>query len=163
MDQLGGSRWGGDPDENRVAWFVDGHLQRRIELYAWDMSQTSVSYGYPLLDRDLVEWCLRVPAEMWMSSGVHRSLFREAIATRVPGVVAQRPRKNEPDPTRRGRAGERRKQIMGTLAANAVHPLVHRYLPHLGKGDLDAVDMVGLTHLELVTNFLADQHLSHLH
>jgi asparagine synthase (glutamine-hydrolysing) len=163
MDRLGPTRLGPDPDRNRVAWFTDGCLQRRIELYAWDMSSTGVSYAYPLLNRDLVQWCLTVPARQWAAGGIHRALFRDAIADVVPAAVATRPRKNEPDPTRAVRAATHHTEVVKAVADRATNPLVRRYLPQLSRATLHTIDVSGLNHLDSVTSFLVSPQLAHLH
>ena len=163
MDGLGATRMGPDPDRNRLTWFTNGHLQRRIELYGWDMSATAVSYRYPLLDRSLVEWCLTVPAEHWAAGGIHRALFREAISELVPATIATRPRKNEPDTTGALRARRRHRQLVDIISSRTTNPLVRRYLPNMTRTKLDHIDVYGLNHVDVVTSFLINPQLAHLH
>lgn len=47
----------------------------------------------PLADRRLFEYCLSVPAEMFVHEGVPRSLARDALADRVPDEVIGEPRR----------------------------------------------------------------------
>jgi asparagine synthase (glutamine-hydrolysing) len=47
----------------------------------------------PTADRELVEFCLRVPAEQFVLGGVPRSLARRAIAGRVPDPILAETRK----------------------------------------------------------------------
>lgn len=47
----------------------------------------------PTADRELVEFCLRVPAEQYLRKGVRRALARRAFADRLPPAVAAEQRK----------------------------------------------------------------------
>ncbi len=47
----------------------------------------------PTADRELVEFCLRVPAEQYLRGGVPRALARRAFADRLPPAVAAEQRK----------------------------------------------------------------------
>jgi asparagine synthase (glutamine-hydrolysing) len=50
-------------------------------------------YRYPYLDRDLVDFLLRVPREQLVRPGRRRSLMRRALKSIVPDEVLERPRK----------------------------------------------------------------------
>jgi asparagine synthase (glutamine-hydrolysing) len=47
----------------------------------------------PTADRELVEFCLRVPVEQYLSKGVQRALARRAFTDRIPRAVAEERRK----------------------------------------------------------------------
>jgi asparagine synthase (glutamine-hydrolysing) len=51
-------------------------------LGGWGIDQRD-----PTTDRRLVEFCLGVPTEQFLSGGIPRSLARRAFADRVPGIV----------------------------------------------------------------------------
>jgi asparagine synthase (glutamine-hydrolysing) len=57
-------------------------------LAAWGIDQRD-----PTADRRVVEYCLGVPAEQFMSAGVTRALARRAFADRVPDAVRDERRK----------------------------------------------------------------------
>lgn len=50
-------------------------------------------YRYPMLDRDLVEFLLRVPSDQLRRPGERRSLMRRALGSLIPREVMQRTRK----------------------------------------------------------------------
>lgn len=47
----------------------------------------------PTADRELVEFCLRVPSEQYLRNGVQRALARRAFADRLPAIVVEERRK----------------------------------------------------------------------
>lgn len=53
-------------------------------------------YRYPYLDRDLVDFLLRVPTEQLLQPGRRRLLMRRALAGIVPDVILERRRKAYP-------------------------------------------------------------------
>jgi len=54
---------------------------------------TRYEYRYPFLDRDLVDFLLRVPPTQLLRSGQRRSLMRRSLADIVPPEILQRRRK----------------------------------------------------------------------
>jgi asparagine synthase (glutamine-hydrolysing) len=54
---------------------------------------TRREYRYPILDRDLVEFLLRVPSDQLRRPGERRSLMRRALGSLIPREVMQRTRK----------------------------------------------------------------------
>lgn len=50
-------------------------------------------YRYPFLDRDLVDFLLRIPKEQLVRPGRRRSLMRRSLVSIVPTEVLERPRK----------------------------------------------------------------------
>ena len=54
---------------------------------------TRREYRYPILDRDLVEFLLRVPSDQLRRPGERRSLMRRALGSLIPIAVMQRTRK----------------------------------------------------------------------
>ncbi|CAK0750684.1 hypothetical protein CCP3SC15_1700001 [Gammaproteobacteria bacterium] len=72
---------------NQLAFLAHGHLTHRIESWAAAGATHGVVYRYPLLDRELVEFCLGVPPGQYILGGMQRSLYRRALAGRVPDEV----------------------------------------------------------------------------
>src|SRR5262249_11766872 len=62
----------------------------------------------PLLDDDLVEFCVRIPSAMKLERGVSKAVFREAIAGLVPPAVLDRPKMGFTMPVARWLRGELR-------------------------------------------------------
>lgn len=59
--------------------------------FPWLMMR--LEYRYPYLDRDLVDFLLRVPREQLVRPGRRRSMMRRALTNIVPAVVLERRRK----------------------------------------------------------------------
>lgn len=79
-----------DPDVNRSVHWRDGLLLRRIEGEALLARSLGMTYDYPLLQREVVEWCLQVPARLWSSPKHNRLIFREAMRGLVPDEIRLR-------------------------------------------------------------------------
>ncbi|MGH6922652.1 MAG: asparagine synthase-related protein [Propylenella sp.] len=74
----------------------NGHLTFRIEAWAHLGAQHGMIYRYPLLDRQLVEFCLRLPPRMYFQSGWKRFLFRYATGDLLPDALRWKKRKSDP-------------------------------------------------------------------
>lgn len=61
--------------------------------HLWPAMLARREYRYPFLDRDLVEYLLRLPREQLVRPNRRRSLMRRALATIVPSAVLERRRK----------------------------------------------------------------------
>lgn len=68
----------------------------RLEaMYRWDgvtshagvLAAWGIDVRAPLMDRRLVEFCLSVPTEQFLSEGVTRALARRTLADRLPTIV----------------------------------------------------------------------------
>lgn len=64
-----------------------GHLSRRMEAWHQLALRFGFGYGYPLLDRRLVEWALAMPPEVFRNGDHSRRVFRLAIDGIVPNEV----------------------------------------------------------------------------
>ena len=53
------------------------HLQRRCENWMVSGYRYGVEYRYPLLDRRIIEYMLKVPSELLCRTGLFRPLLRE--------------------------------------------------------------------------------------
>lgn len=73
-----------------------GHLLNRIESWAVLGNRQGLDYSYPLLDRRIVEFSLRLPAHFYYQQGVTRYIFREAMQGLVPDNVRAQAAQVEP-------------------------------------------------------------------
>ena len=80
----------------QIGWFDLGHMTQRIEAWATSGGRKGLTYGYPLLDKRLLIFCLGVPTEYLYRDGRRRVLFRRAIQGLVPEKLRQKSRKGEP-------------------------------------------------------------------
>jgi asparagine synthase (glutamine-hydrolysing) len=67
---------------------VDPGAIQKGNLAGW-----GIDFRDPTADRRLVEFCLRVPLDQYLSKGVFRSLARRALADRIPQAVLEERRK----------------------------------------------------------------------
>lgn len=88
---------------------------------------TRYEYRYPYLDRDLVNFLLRVPREVLVEPGRRRSLMRKAMKGIVPDKVLERRRK-----------ANRSTSVLSALRAGATH--VEALLHGSGAEQLGLVD-----------------------
>jgi hypothetical protein len=67
-----------------------GHLQVRIEESAEADRQLGFESAYPLLDRDLLELVVSLPADQLLHGGHNRSLMRDVLDGRMSDLVRAR-------------------------------------------------------------------------
>jgi asparagine synthase (glutamine-hydrolysing) len=72
-----------------IAHFL--HARRSQPL--WNAAATGLHYGLefrnPLIDRELVDFCLAIPREQFLQGGRSRSLARRVLADRLPPSVIE--------------------------------------------------------------------------
>ncbi|MHC1731097.1 MAG: asparagine synthase-related protein [Bacteroidales bacterium] len=77
------------------------HLQDRCEKWFTMGFRHGVEYRYPLLDRRIVEYMLKVPSELLCVSGYSRPLLREISSGLLPEEIRLNPSKTDPVYSRR--------------------------------------------------------------
>jgi len=75
------------PRAVQLALYRNDHVARRIEAWHQLALRFGYHYGYPLLDRRIVEWALSVPPDTFRDGDHSRRVFRRAIAGMVPEEV----------------------------------------------------------------------------
>ncbi len=73
--------------EHMLAYWQNGHIQSRIESWAAAGLPNRLEYSYPLLDKQIIEFIVGVPAEYFVNNGVGRSLFRSAADGILPDEI----------------------------------------------------------------------------
>lgn len=68
----------------------------RLEDWAVSGAWHGIEYGYPLLDRRVLEWVLSLPPQMFRRGGRERWLAREVAEGLLPEAVRANTDKNEP-------------------------------------------------------------------
>jgi asparagine synthase (glutamine-hydrolysing) len=79
----------------RLHW---GHLTVVLEQLANSAARHQLAYTFPLLDRDALEFAIRMPGEFLVKDGRRRSLLRDATEGILPDLTRQRPEKLTYDP-----------------------------------------------------------------
>lgn len=74
---------------------TDGHLQYRMESWASHGATLGITYLYPLLDRRLIEFALRIPDHLYFKDGWKRWLYRTAMDGVLPDTVRWHPIKHD--------------------------------------------------------------------
>ena len=64
--------------------FYEGHIQGRLESWHNAALAHRLEYRYPLLDRRIVEFALRLPAEYFVHQATRRYLYRRAVKDTMP-------------------------------------------------------------------------------
>jgi asparagine synthase (glutamine-hydrolysing) len=72
------------------------HLQERCESWAVNGYRKGVEYRYPLLDRRIIEYMLRVPSELLCKTDHFRPLLREISEGILPDEVRLNTHKTDP-------------------------------------------------------------------
>ena len=72
------------------------HLQERCESWAVNGYRRGVEYRYPLLDRRIIEYMLKVPSELLCKTDYYRPVLREIGGDILPDEVRWNWSKNDP-------------------------------------------------------------------
>ena len=72
-----------------------------MEAWANNGAFDHVVYAYPLLDKRIVEFCLGIPAELYVQEGYARYLYRYATKGILPDEIRWSRLKNEPERIKR--------------------------------------------------------------
>jgi asparagine synthase (glutamine-hydrolysing) len=72
------------------------HLQERCESWAVNGYRRGVEYRYPLLDRRIIEYMLKVPSELLCETDYYRPVLREISEDILPDEVRWNWSKNDP-------------------------------------------------------------------
>ena len=83
---------------SRLHQLTSGHLSYVCEELSWRASQHGLSYTHPFLDREVLEYVIRLPAEVFLQGGRRRSLLRDVAAGALPQPVREREEKLIHDP-----------------------------------------------------------------
>jgi len=100
---------------NQLNLFNNGHIAYRLENWAMQGSQHGVQYAFPLLDKALLEYAIRLPAAFFIRDGVRRAIFREAMKGILPESVRTRRPKFAPFPCALLRASEDKREAFEVL------------------------------------------------
>lgn len=73
-----------------------GSVSARVEDWALSGCAKGIDYFYPLLDRRLMEFAYRLPAEVFRRGPVKRWFFREMTRGLLPEAIRTDPSKHEP-------------------------------------------------------------------
>jgi asparagine synthase (glutamine-hydrolysing) len=93
-----------DPRRRQWDYYYAGICTARLESWALWGAEWGVAYGYPLLDRRVMEFALGVPVELFWRGGTGRWLFRRAAAPLLPAGMADQRSKRETGFVRRTEA-----------------------------------------------------------
>jgi asparagine synthase (glutamine-hydrolysing) len=101
--------------KNRLALFNEGHIDFRLESYAMDGAEWGIQYAFPMLDKSLLEYAVRLPASFFMRHGIRRAVFREAMRDVLPEKVRTFLPKNRPFPSLDLRISEEKHELLAIL------------------------------------------------
>lgn len=95
----------------------DGIIGLSVEALAIRAARHGVALAHPFLDRDLMEFAIRLPATFLLRGGVTRAIFREALTDVLPDAVRLRDARAVDDPTMLLRVCEARDRFVARLDA----------------------------------------------
>ena len=114
-----------------------GHLALRMESWAIAGAAHGIRYRFPMLDRELLEFCLGIPSEQTILGGVQRSLFRCAVKGVLPEAI--RLQKKPKEPQRVARLGAANDAATELLAGQARSTPLRRRFDWIDYGVLQRV------------------------
>lgn len=78
---------------------VDGRLAQNAEILATNAARHGVAVAFPFLDREVIEFTLRLPPTVFCRDGTRRWILRQAMEDRLPDMIRTRTRKLPMDNT----------------------------------------------------------------
>ena len=76
--------------EEHLASFTSSFFVQALELLAHASASEGIELRFPLLDRDLIAWCLAAPAEEKFRHGYSRALLRQGMVEHLPARIRER-------------------------------------------------------------------------
>lgn len=113
---------GANTRKNRLLRFYQGHVAYRLENWAMHGAHHGVRYAFPLLDRQLLEYAIRLPASFSKHDGLGRAIFREAMEDVLPESVKAIRQKMAPFPCNLLRLAEQRDEYLNELQVMRNNP-----------------------------------------
>lgn len=80
----------------QLSYLEMGYIQQRIESWAIASINEKMEYRYPLLDKRLVEFCLGIPATLFLKGNQNRYIYRQAMKNELPDYIRLNTEKDEP-------------------------------------------------------------------
>lgn len=114
-DKIQPLAFGPDTIKNRIALFEAGHLSVSMEAMAARAARHGTSFAFPFLDRQLMEFAIRLPSQFFVSDGQNRFIFRTAMKGVLPEMVRTRREKFMIDPTGTLVASEARERFSAAV------------------------------------------------
>lgn len=101
--------------QNRLALINNGSISVGLELLARQAAGHGTSYAFPFLDRNLMDYALRLPTEVFRVDGVGRWIFRQAMIGVLPESVRTNTRRLPLSPCKVLEAAEAKSAFRDTL------------------------------------------------
>jgi asparagine synthase (glutamine-hydrolysing) len=121
-------RLAADGRENRWRMINSPHIAGRLEDWARLGARHGVAFAFPLLDRDVVEFALSLPSELFVREGFRRRVFRDAMAGVLPDTVRQRHQKRQPFPAHWLRVAGAKEELLARLDGYQSREEVARFI-----------------------------------
>jgi asparagine synthase (glutamine-hydrolysing) len=86
---------GRDTQAEHLAALTNPFFVQALELLAHASASQGIELRFPLLDRDLIAWCLTAPIEEKLADGYTRALLRKGMAGYLPDQVRCRRDKHD--------------------------------------------------------------------
>ena len=112
----------------RISWLSHWWLPAHLEQFAQRGARHGISYAYPFLDRNLIDFALTIPGIMMTEAGLDRMPFRRAMKGVLPESVRLRKEKLAPWPLEGVRIARDRARLADEVALLKQHPMACRYV-----------------------------------
>jgi asparagine synthase (glutamine-hydrolysing) len=103
-------------------------MAARAEVWAQIGARYGLAFGFPLLDRRVVEYALSLPSELFLRGGFRRRAFRDAMTDVLPAPVRLRHQKYRPFPGRVVDIGDGRDELLAQIDAYERNESVRRVI-----------------------------------
>lgn len=120
--------------KSRMTVINNGSIAFRLENWASQGAHHGVQYVFPMLDRQLLEYSIRLPASFFIRHGIGRAIFREAMKGVLPESVRVMRLKLAPQPCHLLRLSEHKAEHRKAVAALRKDPQLAQIF------DFDAIE-----------------------
>ncbi len=107
----------------QTARLEHGHLSRRMESWATHGAKRGIVYRYPLLTREIVEYALGLPPDLFYDAGSARAVFRNGTRGILPEAIRATRSKAEPSAI----------SVVGEIAMQAAYALYEQTRPRFSN------------------------------
>ncbi len=124
---------GPDSRRNRRGYAEAWWMPKRLEVHAQRAARYGMSYAFPMLDLDLIDFAMSIPGIFFCNTPGDRSMIRAATEGILPDSIRSREDKLMPYPLESLRLAEDRPRMIETLRGMGADRLVREFV------DMDAL------------------------
>lgn len=115
-------------DTREARWFMLMETDYLADLHTGWKARFGVEQRHPAMDRRILEFCLSIPEEQFLSGGVDRRLIKRAFAQRLPAAVLDSRERGLQAPDWYEHLSRQKQQLSREIQQLEKHRMARRYL-----------------------------------